>query len=113
MTTFLTLFGRFCYMRLPFGIRSRPECFQDKINGIHEGLQNVNCQMDDIIVDSDLVENHEEVLFPILSRLEDSGVTANQDKCEFLKESIVFVGQRVGANGISPDDSKVAAVREM
>lgn len=53
------------------------------------------------------------MLFPILSRLEDSGVTLNKDECEFLKESIVFVGQRVGDNGISPDESKVAAVREM
>lgn len=50
MTTFLTPFGRFCYQRLPFGLSSGPECFQDKINGMLEGLQNVYCQMDDIIV---------------------------------------------------------------
>ena len=68
LTTFITPIGRYCFRRLPFGISSGPACFQDRINGILEGLGNVHCQMDDILVDSSTVENHEKSLFPVLQR---------------------------------------------
>ena len=31
LTTFITLFGKFCFNRLPFGISSAPEHFQKRI----------------------------------------------------------------------------------
>lgn len=113
LTTFLTPFGRYCYLRLPFGVTSGPECFQDKINGILEGLDHVNCQMDDILVDSSSRQNHEEILFPVLQRLQDANITLNKGKCEFGKTNVTFVGQNVGENGISPVDSKVKAIMDM
>ena len=50
LTTFITPWGRYCYMRLPFGISSTPEHFQKSMQRILESLPGVECQMDDIIV---------------------------------------------------------------
>ena len=38
LTTFLTPFGRYCFNKLPFGIRSAPELFQRCMSKILSGL---------------------------------------------------------------------------
>ena len=50
LTTFITLFGRFCFNKLPFGISSTPEDFQKRMSQILSGLEAVVCQMDDVLV---------------------------------------------------------------
>ena len=37
LTTFITPVGRFCFWRLPFGITSAPEIFQQKMSTLKEG----------------------------------------------------------------------------
>ena len=39
LTTFITPFGRFCFKRLPFGITSAPEYFQQRMHEILSGLK--------------------------------------------------------------------------
>ena len=50
LTTFITLFGRFMFRRLPYGISSAPEYFQKRMDKELTGLQGVLCHMDDILV---------------------------------------------------------------
>ena len=38
LTTFKTAFGRYCWLRMPFGISSAPEVWQRRIHEIVEGL---------------------------------------------------------------------------
>ena len=49
-TTFITLFGRYCYNKLPFGILSAPEYFQRRMHSVLEVLPGVLCIMDDILI---------------------------------------------------------------
>lgn len=39
--TFNTPYGRYCYLRLPFGIKSAPEIFHRAMEQIIEGLEGV------------------------------------------------------------------------
>ena len=112
LTTFLTPFGRFCYTRLPFGISSGPEYFTAKMNQILRETD-VHCQMDDILVATEDVPDHERVLFPVLQKLQDAGVTLNPDKCEFMTDKITFVGHTITAKGIQAENRKVQAIVEM
>ena len=50
LTSFIKPFGRYAFNKLPFGISSAPEIFQQCINRILEGLEGVVCQIDDILV---------------------------------------------------------------
>ncbi len=50
LTTFITLFGRFHFNKLPFGISSAPEMFQRRMNTILDGLSGRSCLIDDISV---------------------------------------------------------------
>ena len=41
LMTFITLFGRYCFNRLPFGMTSAPEIFQFKMNELLKGLEGI------------------------------------------------------------------------
>lgn len=49
-TTFITPFGHYHFNRLPFGIASPPEHFQNRMAEIINDLQGVVCHMDDACV---------------------------------------------------------------
>lgn len=49
-TIFITLFERYCFNRVYFGISSAPEQFQKQMSQLLEALDGVVCQIDDIWV---------------------------------------------------------------
>ena len=112
LTTFITPFGRYCYNRLCFGISSAPEHFQKRMSRILEGLEGVVCQMDDVLIWGATQSEHDERLRKTLTRLQEAGVTLN-DKCDFSKSRIKFLGQLIDATGVSADPDKVGAVKAM
>ena len=113
LTTFLTPFGRFCFNKMPFGISSAPEHFQCRMNKVLSGLPGVMCLIDDILVYGSSVEEHTERLQSVLNRLMSAGVTLNQAKCEFGKETIRFLGHVINSNGVSADPQKIQAIVNM
>ncbi|KAL7880825.1 hypothetical protein SRHO_G00030790 [Serrasalmus rhombeus] len=112
LTTFITPFGRYCYNRLCFGISSAPEHFQKRMTQLLEGLEGVLCQMDDVLIWGATQQQHDERLRATLSRLQEAGVTLNE-KCEFSKSQIKFLGQIIEASGVRADPEKVKAVKAM
>nr|XP_055074185.1 uncharacterized protein K02A2.6-like [Misgurnus anguillicaudatus] len=112
LTTFITPFGRYCYNRLCFGISSAPEHFQKRMSRILEGLEGVVCQMDDVLVWGSTQSEHDERLRRTLSRLQEAGVTLNE-KCEFSRSKIKFLGQIIEETGVSADPDKVEAIKAM
>lgn len=112
LTTFITPFGRYAFNRLPFGISSAPEHFQRRMSQMLEGCEGVVCHADDIVVFGKDMQQHNERLHKVLQRLGKEGLTLNE-KCEFAKDCIMFVGHCVTAEGVSPDPSKVRAIMEM
>ena len=113
LTSFLTPWGRYCHLRCPFGITSGPEYFQNQMHQSLDNAPNTACLMDDICVSSPDIESHEKYLFPVLQKLQDSGVTLNPEKCEFLTTSLTFVGHTIDKDGISADPKKVKSIKEM
>ena len=50
LTTFIMLFGRYHFNKLPFGISSAPELFQRRMSAILEGLEGVVCLINDVLI---------------------------------------------------------------
>ena len=48
-----------------------------------------------------------------MERIQAAGVTLNQDKCEFNKTTLTFLGHTIDGKGISPDPQKTAAINKM
>ena len=111
LTTFITPFGRFCFNRLPFGISSAPEIFQRMMSDVLEGLDGVICHMDDILIHSATLEEHNRQVRAVLQRLQEAGLTLN-DKCEFSKQKISFLGYIIDHTGLQADPEKTSAITE-
>ena len=113
LTTFITPFGRYQFNRLPFGINSAPEHFQKQMNQILEGQEGVLCHMDDILIFGGNQEEHDKRLHAVLQKITAAGATLNQEKCEFNKKHINFLGHVIDEKGISQDPHKTTAIIQM
>ena len=112
ITTFATQKGLYQYTRLMFGVSSAPEIYQHIIQQILQGCPGVRNISDDIIVFGKTKHEHDQNLDEVLRRLQDAGLTLNQDKCIFGVSDLTFFGHEVSASGISPHTKKVEAIRE-
>ena len=98
---------------MPFRISSAPEHYQKCMNKILDGLPGAVCLIDNILLHGTSKAEHDRNLKAVLKRTQSAGIILNQDKCEFGKETIKFLGHAINAEGISPDPQKTAVVRNM
>ena len=113
LTTFITPFGRYCFRRLPFGITSAPEIFQDKMEQLLEGLPGVEFIMDDILIHGETRAKHDEHYKNVLRVIRASGLKLNKDKCLLRRSKLVFMGNLISKDGLEPDPEKVDAICKM
>ena len=111
LTTFIILFGWFCFTRLPFGINSTPEHFQCQIAEILQDMEGVVCHMDDILVHARTHEEHRQRLQKVLLCLQESSLTLIAEKCQ--RTEVKFLVQIIDDNGIRPDPGKIAAIQNI
>jgi len=113
LKTFITPFGHYCFNKLLFGIASAPEYFQKSMSAVLDGLQGVLCLIDDILIFGRNKAERDERLFAALEKIQKAGITLNAEKCEFWSDKLTFLGHVISKNGISPDPTKTAAIKEM
>ncbi|KAK7933488.1 hypothetical protein WMY93_004384 [Mugilogobius chulae] len=112
-TTFNTPFGRYCFLRLPFGIKSAPEIFHKAMESIIEGLEGTRVYIDDLVVWGTTKQQHDERLEKLLQRVKKFGLKLKREKCLFGVMEMTFLGDKLTANGVLPDKTKVQAILNM
>ena len=111
LTTFITAFGRYFFTHLPFGISLAPEIFQRIMNEIISDIKGIICYFINILChDSATTEKHTLLLNQVKKRLQDIGLQLNNDKCEYYKSEIHFLGHVINKDGVKPDLSKAEAI---
>ena len=110
VTTFCTHDGLYRYKRLPFGISSASEVFQNAIQQTLQNLKGVRNIADDVIVWGSTQEDHDRNLEALFKRLDESGLTLNEKKCEYNQPSLWFYGYILSKDGLSADPKKVDAI---
>ena len=60
LTTFITPWGRYCFERLPYGISTGSEQFQKVMEEKLEGLEGIECQIDNMLVHDETQQIHDE-----------------------------------------------------
>ena len=119
LTTMITLFGRFRWARLPFGLSVSSEIFQKRLTEALDGLKGVICVADDIIVvgrgdtQAEAEKDHSENLSGLQNRCKETNVRLNDAKAAIHQNEMTFMGHRISAEGVQPERSKVAAILDM
>ncbi|XP_046143423.1 uncharacterized protein LOC123988229 [Osmia bicornis bicornis] len=110
-TAFTTPHGHFEFVRMPFGLKNAPPTFQRVMNRVTSGLENVLVFIDDMIVFSSSLREHEIKVKKLFDRLREYGLTLQTNKCEFLRKEVAYLGHILSADGVKPDPRKLHAVK--
>jgi hypothetical protein len=105
---FSTRYDLYEYLVMSFGLTNAPAHFMYLMNSVFmEELDKFAVVfIDDILVFSKSMKEHEEHLRIVLQRLRDHQLYVKFSKCEFWLTKVQFLGHVVSSEGISVDPSK-------
>ncbi|XP_064458840.1 uncharacterized protein K02A2.6-like [Ornithodoros turicata] len=105
--TMSTPFGRYRFLRMPFGISTAPEVFQRAMHRVLQDLDGVDVVMDDILVWGGTKAEHDQRLMRLLERCRDVNLKLNIRKCCFLQQQVRYLGQMITSEGLAVDPRRV------
>ncbi len=113
-TAFNTRIGKFEYLVMPMGLTNAPATFQTLMNTILQPFLDrfVIVYLDDILVFSDSIEEHQDHLGQVLSKLEENELFAKPSKCTIGVQEVEFCGHIVGGGVIKTSRSKTKLIEE-
>lgn len=113
-TAFTCPLGFYEFNRMPQGVTNAPSTFQRLmercVGDLH--LSEVLVFLDDLIVFSETLEEHETRLMKVLHRLKDYGLRLSPEKCYFFRSSVKYLGHVVDAQGVHTDPDKVSTLKD-
>ncbi|GBG71078.1 hypothetical protein CBR_g8377 [Chara braunii] len=113
-TAFRTRYGHYEFIVMPFGLTNALATFQRCINDLFRPWLDrfVVVYLDDILVFSKTPQEHQGHLRQVLEKLREANFKINAKKCEWVKTQVLYLGHVLDGDGIKPEDSKIAAIRD-
>lgn len=113
-TAFRTRYGHYEFLVLPFGLTNAPATFMHLMHqSFREQLDHfVIVFLDDILIYSKTLEEHERHVRKVLEILRKEKLYAKESKCELFKTEVEFLGHIVGRDGVRMMEDKVKAVQD-
>ncbi len=99
---------------MPFGLSNALAAFQRFINEVLGDLMDV-CTvgyLDDILVYSDSLEDHQNHIQEVLQCLCKAGLYANLKKCKFHMDTVEYLGFILSPKGLQMDPTKVSTIQD-
>ena len=112
-TAFVTPFGKYKFLIVPFGLAQAPAYFQLLMNEVLKGLQYAMTHLDDIIIFSENELEHLEHLEEVFCRRREAGLKMKRSKCDLFNSKIHYLGHLISAEGISQLTDKLDCIRNM
>ena len=91
-TAFCTPFGKYEYLKVPFGLAQAPSYFQKLMNKVLNGLNFAFSYLDDIIIFSNTAEEHLKHIQIVFDRLKAAQPKLKKSKCSFFKKELYYLG---------------------
>ena len=110
---FVTPFGKYEFLMVPFGLVQAPAYFQLLMNKVLKGLKFAMTHLDNIIIFSQNELQHLEHLEIVFSHLWEAGLKMKRSKCDFFKSEIHYLGHLISPEGISLLPDKLDSIKHM
>ena len=114
-TTFLTMWGLFCYKVMPFGLKNVRATYQRAmVTMFHDMMhKEIEVYVDDMIAKSQGENDYVINLKKLFERLRKFQLKLNPVKCTFEATSKKLLGFVVSKKGIEIDPNKVRAIQDL
>ena len=111
LTTFITEYGRYQYLRTPQGHCSAGDAYTKRYDDIVAGVERqCKCIDDTLLYDADIAQAFFHT-FDYLTLCGSNGVTLNPSKFKFCRREVEFVGYFLGWDDYRPTGDKLSAIR--
>ncbi|CAL1388457.1 unnamed protein product [Linum trigynum] len=114
-TAFMTPFGNFCFVGMPFGLKNAVATYQRMIDSVisQQIGRNIEAYVDDLIVKTKMGNSHLEDLRETFEALRKHSLRLNPLKCVFGAEAGKFLGFMITKRGIEVDPKHITAVQQL
>ena len=112
-TAFVMPFGKYEFLQVPFGLAQAPAFFQHLMNKVLDNCPFAMMYLDDIIIFSNMEEEHLAHIEEIFKRLEAADLKMKRSKCDFFKKHIHYLGHLISVDGIRPLKDKLDMICDM
>ena len=100
LTAFVTPWGLYEWVRIPFGLMNAPATFQQAMERLHGYTDKfVIPFLDDILIYSKNFKGHLEHVRNVLRRLIEHGIKLKADKCSLFQSELTFLGRKITEEG--------------
>ena len=113
LTTYNTPFGRYRYLRMPFGISSASEIWQRAMEEEFGDIEGVEIIADDVVVWGRDHSEHDDRLDKLMTRVNEVGLKLNRKKCQFSTDRVSFVGHTLTSKVLEPSSERIEAILKM
>jgi len=96
-----------------FGLTNLPAMFQTMMNELLRDLINtgkVAVVIDDMIVETEDEEGHNELVAEIIKRLEENNLYVKPEKCKWKMREVGFLGVVIGPKSIKMEEEKIKGI---
>ncbi|GBG59838.1 hypothetical protein CBR_g66641 [Chara braunii] len=113
-TAFRTRYRHYEFIVMPFGLTNAPTTFQRCMNDLFRPWLDrfVVVYLYDILVFSRTLQEHQGHLRQVLEKLREANFKINAKKCDWEKTQVLYLGHVLDGDGVKPEDSKIAAIRD-
>ena len=109
-TAFTSPFGKYEYLKVPFGLAQALAYFQELMNKVLKDLTFIIAYLDDIIIYSKTAKEQLDHL-QVFHKPHNAEFTMKSSKCHFFGKEIQYLGHFLSSTGIKPLPSKTAAIK--
>ena len=113
MTAFCTPNGLYEWLRIPQGAAGAPAWFVSVMRLVTAGLDKIRMYLDDAIGSDDSPIHHVATLATFFARLRLHSLKLSPDKSRIAAARVDFLGHIISADGVRPNDDRVAALTRM
>ena len=114
LTTFNTPWGRYCFVKMPFGLNQAQYFFQFYMDAHFQDINlTTNVIADDVMIHGEDDAQHDMHLLQVLNKCREIGLKLNPEKCHFGEKEVKFYGNIISSDGVKPDPAKVDVILNM
>ena len=111
LTTFITEWGRFRYLRLPQGFVAAGDAYTRRYDEVIKDIENkVKCVDDTLLWARDIEQSYFQI-FEYLQVCQSNGITLNKEKFQFCQDNVEFAGLNITTDGIQPSVKTLQAIK--